>query len=102
MKLYKTCKSLAKTGGKIAGAIATVGFFFDHLIHRKEYARKKRRKTALLIILGIFIGTLVVLFFPYRFIVKKNGDFEIRCLLLRVYRNTEGKALPAGKASRAK
>ena len=38
----------------------------------------------------------MVLFFPYRLIVKRNGDFEIRTLLLRIYRRSPDYAIPEG------
>ena len=38
----------------------------------------------------------MVLLFPYRLIVKRNGDFEIRTLLLRVYRKSEDYDIPEG------
>ena len=39
--------------------------------------------------LSVLGGIIVVLLFPYRLKVKRNGDFEIRTLLLRVYRKRE-------------
>ena len=41
-------------------------------------------------------GVIAVLLFPYRLIVKRNGDFEIRTLLLRVYRRSEDYDIPEG------
>ena len=38
----------------------------------------------------------MVLLFPYKLIVKRNGDFEIRTLLLRVYRRSEDYDIPEG------
>ena len=47
-------------------------------------------------ILAIVGGIIVVLLFPYKLIVKRNGDFEIRTLLLRVYRRSEDYDIPEG------
>ena len=38
--------------------------------------------------LCVACGVLAVVFFPYRVRVEKNGDFEIRSLMLRIYRKT--------------
>ena len=40
--------------------------------------------------------TLAVLFFPYKLVVKRNGDFEIRTLLVRLYRKTADYNIPEG------
>ena len=39
-----------------------------------------------LLILGV---VLVVLFFPYKIRIEKNGDYEIRTLLLKMHRKTK-------------
>ncbi len=71
--------------------------FADHVIHKKEYERRaKRRKIFWTILLSVLGGIVVVLLFPYRLIVKRNGDFEIRTLLLRVYRRSEDYDIPEG------
>ena len=33
---------------------------------------------------------------PYRFVVKRNGDFEIRTLLIRIYRRGAEYKIPKG------
>ncbi len=72
----------------------------DHFIHRKEYERKaKRRKTFWTVVLAVAGGILLILIFPYRLVVKRNGDFEIRSLLLRIYRNSKDYDIPAGGSS---
>ena len=71
--------------------------FADRIIHKKEYERRaKRRKIFWTVTLSVLGGILVVLLFPYRLIVKRNGDFEIRTLLLRVYRRSEDYDIPEG------
>ncbi len=96
MKIFKVFKALAKVGEKIVDAFEWVVDFADHIIHREKYARQKRRKTFWTIVLAVAGGIIAVLLFPYRIIVKKNGDFEIRSLLIRVYRRTEDYAIPEG------
>lgn len=97
MKIFKVLSVFATVGEKIVDAFETVVDFADHVIHRKEYERRaKARKRFWTILLSVAGGILVVLFFPYRVIVKKNGDFEFRSLLLRVYRRTEEYDIPEG------
>ncbi len=97
MKIIKVFKIMAKLGEKFADAYENVVDFADHLIHKKEYERRaKRRKVFWTIFLSVLGGIVVVLLFPYKLIVKRNGDFEIRTLLLRVYRRTEDYDIPEG------
>ena len=97
MKIFKVFKTVAKVGEKLVDAFESVVDFADHLIHKKEYERKaKRRKIFWTILLSVLGGIVVVLLFPYRLIVKRNGDFEIRTLLLRVYRRSEDYDIPEG------
>ena len=97
MSIFKIFKAVAKFGEKTVDAFENVVDFADHVIHKKEYERKARkRKIFWTIFLSILGGIVVVLFFPYRLIVKRNGDFEIRTLLLRVYRRSEEYDIPEG------
>ena len=97
MSIFKVVKKVGKIGGKLADVFEGVVDFADHLIHKKEYERRaKRRKIFWTVMLSVLGGILVVLFFPYRLIVKRNGDFEIRTLLLRVYRRSEDYDIPEG------
>lgn len=97
MKITKVFKAVAKLGGKIADIFEDVVDFADQVIHRKEYEkREKRRKTVWTVILAVAGGIIGVLLFPYRVIVKRNGDFEIRSLLIRVYRHTRDYEIPEG------
>ena len=90
MSIFKVFKAVAKVGEKITDAFENVVDFADHVIHKKEYERKARnRKIFWTILLSVLGGIVVVLLFPYKLIVKRNGDFEIRTLLLRVYRRSE-------------
>lgn len=98
MKLfYKLFKLFTKLGAKVVGAFEFLVDYADRIIHHKEYKRKARRRrifwTVLLSILG---GIVAVLLFPYRVIVKRNGDFEVRTLLFRVSRKTPEYEIPTG------
>lgn len=89
MSIFKIVKAIAKVGEKIVDVFENVVDFADHIIHKKEYERKaKRRKTFWTVMLSVAGGLLVVLLFPYRIIIKKNGDFMISNLLFRVKTST--------------
>ncbi|MBE6585486.1 MAG: hypothetical protein E7645_03040 [Ruminococcaceae bacterium] len=99
MKIAKIIGTLASAGAAVVGFGTKALDFADHIIHRKEYealAAKKRRNRIIGITLGIIGGVVAILLFPYKFVVEKNGDFEIRTLLLRIYRKTEDYDLPEG------
>ncbi len=97
MKMFKVFKAVAKVGEKLVDVFENAIDFADHVVHRKEYERRaKRRKIFWTVLLSVAGGIIAVLLFPYRVIVKKNGDFEIRSLLIRVYRRTEDYAIPEG------
>ena len=97
MSIFKVIKAVAKVGDKLVDAFEDVVDFADHLVHKKEYERRaKRRKLFWTIFLSVLGGIVAILLFPYRFIVKRNGDFEIRTLLLRVYRRSEDYDIPTG------
>jgi hypothetical protein len=97
MFIFKVLGAVAKLGGKIVDAFDSVVDFADHLIHKKEYERRARkRKIFWTVFCSVLGGIIVVLLFPYRLIVKRNGDFEIRTLLLRVYRRSEDYDIPEG------
>ena len=99
MSIFKVVKKVGKIGSKVADAFGSVVDFADHIIHKKEYARRaKRRRLIWTILLSILGGIAAVLLFPYRLIVKRNGDFEIRTLLLRVYRRSEDYDIPEGSS----
>ena len=97
MFFIKVFKAITKFGGKVVDFCSRVADFADRIIHKKEYERRaKRRKIFWTVMLSVLGGIVVVLLFPYRFIVKRNGDFEIRTLLLRVYRRSEDYDIPEG------
>ncbi len=97
MKIFKVFKAVAKIGEKIVGAFEKAVDYADHVIHRKEYEKRAhRRKVVWTVILSVAGGIIAVLLFPYRVIVKKNGDFEIRTLLLHVYRRSDEYDIPEG------
>ena len=97
MSIFKVFKSVAKIGAKLVDAYEGAVNFADCLIHKKEYERKARkRKIFWTVLLSVVGGIIAILLFPYRLIVKRNGDFEIRTLLLRVYRRSEDYDIPEG------
>ena len=97
MSIFKVVKAAAKVGEKLVDAFENAVDFADRLIHKKEYERKaKKRKLFWTIFLSVLGGIAAILLFPYRLIVKRNGDFEIRTLLLRVYRRSEDYDIPEG------
>ena len=97
MSIFKIVKKVGKVGGKLVDVFEGAVDFADHLIHKKEYERRaKRRKLFWTIFLSVLGGIAAILLFPYRLIVKRNGDFEIRTLLLRVYRRSEEYDIPEG------
>ena len=97
MFIFKVFGAIAAFGSKIVDFFGGVADFADRLIHKKEYERRaKRRKIFWTVTLSVLGGIIVVLLFPYRLIVKRNGDFEIRTLLLRVYRRSEDYDIPEG------
>ncbi len=96
MKIAKIIKNVAKVGTAVVGFGSKALEFADHIIHREEYEKKKKRARAVKIILCVIGGVVAVLLFPYKLVVKKNGDFEIRTLLLRIYRNSDEYELPEG------
>ena len=97
MSIFKAIKSVAKVGEKLVDVFEGVVDFADHVIHTKEYERQaKKRKIFWTIFLSVAGGIAAILLFPYRLIVKRNGDFEIRTLLLRVYRRSEDYDIPEG------
>ena len=97
MSIFKAFKAVTKVGEKIVDLFENAVDFADHIIHKKEYERKARnRKIFWTILLSVVGGMIAVLFFPYRLIVKRNGDFEIRSLLIRVYRRSPDYNIPEG------
>ena len=100
MKIAKIIGSIASVGAAITGFGSKALDFADHIIHRKEYeemeAKRKRRNRIIGITLGIIGGVVAILLFPYKLVVEKNGDFEIRTLLLRIYRKSDEYDLPEG------
>ena len=100
MKIAKIIKTVASAGTAVVGFGAKALDFADHVIHRKEYeeleAKRKKRNRIIAITLGIVSGVVAILLFPYKLVVEKNGDFEIRTLLLRIYRKSDEYDLPEG------
>ena len=99
MSIFKVIKAVAKVGEKLVDLFEDAVDFADRLVHKKEYERKaKKRRILWTIFISILSAIVAILLFPYRLIVKRNGDFEIRTLLLRVYRRSEDYDIPEGGA----
>ena len=97
MSIFKAFKFVAKIGEVLVNAFESVVDFADHVIHKKEYERRARNRKIFWTVFASVLGAItLVLLFPYRLIVKRNGDFEIRTLLLRVYRRSPDYAIPEG------
>lgn len=96
MKIAKVIKNVMKAGTAVVGFGAKALEFADRIVHHEEYERKRKRARVIKIVLCVIGGVVAVLLFPYKLVVKKNGDFEIRTLLLRVYRNADEYELPEG------
>ena len=96
MKIAKIIKTVASAGAAVVGFGAKALDFADHIVHRQEYEAKKRRNRIIGITLGVIGGVVAILLFPYKLVVEKNGDFEIRTLLLRIYRKSDEYDLPEG------
>lgn len=95
-KMIKAVSFVVSLGGKVVNICSKCTDAVDHVIHRKEYLKAQKRATVFRVMLCVAGGVLAVLFFPYRVIVEKNGDFEIRSLLMRVSRRTQPYQLPEG------
>ncbi len=99
MKISKIIKTISKAG-TVGRSVVKFGNravdMADHIIHKKEYEKARKRALACKIVLGVAAGVLVVLLFPYKIVVEKNGDFEIRSLLLRTFRKTSPYNVPEG------
>ena len=91
LKIIATVISLIKKGLSLFGVAKKL------LNKKKEQEKKaKKRKIFWTVFLSIVGVILVVLFFPYRFVVKRNGDFEIRTLLIRIFRRGADYKIPEG------
>ena len=91
LKVISAVISLIKKGMSLIGAAKK---FFNR---KKEQEKKaKKRKIFWTVFLSVVGVIVVVLLFPYRFVVKRNGDFEIRTLLIRIYRRGADYKIPKG------
>ncbi len=87
-KLVKVLSLFVKLGDKVVTVFGKAVDAVDHLVHYKEYQRERRVAAVFRTMLCVACGVLAVVFFPYKIKVEKNGDFEIRSLMLRIYRKT--------------
>lgn len=95
-KLVKVLSVFVTLGDKLVSLGGKALDVADHVIHRKEYRRQKRVAAVFRTMLCVACGLLAVLFFPYKIKLEKNGDFEIRSLMLRIYRKTTAYQVPDG------
>ncbi len=95
-KLVKLLTACTSFGGKIVDLCSKSTDAMDHIIHYKEYQKAKKHAAVFRVMLCVAGGLLAVLFFPYKIAVEKNGDFEIKSLLVRVYRKTTPYEVPEG------
>lgn len=95
-KLVKVLSLFVKLGDKIVTVFGKAVDAVDHLVHYKEYRRERRVAAVFRTMLCVACGVLAVVFFPYKIKVEKNGDFEIRSLMLRIYRKTPDYDVPGG------
>ena len=91
LKVISLVISLIKKGFSLLGMAKKL---FNN--RKEKEKRAKRRKIFWTVFLSVVGVILVVLFFPYRFVVKRNGDFEIRTLLIRIYRRGAEYKIPKG------
>lgn len=94
--VVKVLSLFVKLGDKIVTVFGKAVDAVDHLVHYKEYRRERRIAAVFRTMLCVACGVLAVVFFPYKIKVEKNGDFEIRSLMLRVYRKTPEYEVPDG------
>ena len=65
MSMLKVIKTVAKVGEKLVDVFEDAVDFADHLIHKKEYERKaKKRKLFWTILLSVTGAIAAVLLFP--------------------------------------
>lgn len=83
MKIFT---KVASIGAAVAAFFANAIDAADRLIHYKEYKEAKRKRKIRNIIIAICIGVVAILFIPYRVVIKPNGEYEIRTLLLNISR----------------
>ena len=91
LKVITSVFSMLKGGASLIEKLTT-----SASARREKEKKAKRRKIFWTVFLSIVGVTLVVLFFPYKLVVKRNGDFEIRTLLIRLYRKTADYNIPTG------
>ncbi len=87
-KLMKVVSVFVKLGERAVSLFGKVADAADRMLHYKEYRRQKRVAAVFRTMLCVACGVLAVVFFPYKIRVEKNGDFEVRSLMLRIYRKT--------------
>ena len=93
----QTVKIIMAVFSVVKKALSLVRKGFDLLNRRKEKEKRAKRRTIFWTVFLSVVGViLVVLFFPYRFVVKRNDDFEIRTLLIRIYRRGAEYKIPKG------
>ena len=86
MKIFTACTTAFAA---VAGGASKAMEFVDHLVHYREYRAAEKRAKVIRTVLLVLGGILLVLFVPYKVRIEKNGDYEIRTLVLKMSRKTE-------------
>lgn len=86
MKFSKIVKKFVSIGAAVAGLGASAVDFADRIVHYREYRKAEKRRKVMRVIFITVGAILAVLFIPYRVVIKPDGEYEIRTLLLRVSR----------------
>ena len=89
MNVVNVLTACAAIFTKLAGGAGKLVELFDRIVHYREYREAERRKRIIWTIVIVLAAVLVVLFFPYKIRIEKNGDYEIRTLLLKMHRKTK-------------
>ena len=86
MKIFTACTTAFAA---IAGGAAKAVEFADRMVHYREFRAAEKRAKVIRTVLMVLGGILLVLFVPYKVRIEKNGDYEIRTLVLKMSRKTE-------------
>ena len=89
MKFMKAFSVFTTAFAAIAGGASKAMEFADRLVHYREYRAAEKRAKVIRTVLLVLGGILLVLFVPYKVRIEKNGDYEIRTLVLKMSRKTE-------------
>ena len=85
MKIFTACTTAFAA---IAGGASKAVEFCDRMVHYRQYREAEKRAKVIRTVLLVLGGILLVLFVPYKVRIEKNGDYEIRTLVLKMSRKT--------------